>query len=73
MFKAILREALQSKCHRVSLIEGKMVSFEGNKGENQRQAYGTLKARCSKKTFNKLRLEKPVLEGLVYKELEKFP
>ena len=54
MFKAILREALQSKCHKVSLIDGKMVSFEGSQGENQRQAYGTVKGRWLKELFKAL-------------------
>ena len=54
MFKAVLREALQSKCQMVSLIEGNSVTFIGPQGENQQQKYGILKAEWVKGLFQAL-------------------
>ena len=54
MFKAILREALQSKCIKVSLTEGKLVIFESAQGENQRPAYGPIKGQWLKELFKAL-------------------
>lgn len=54
MFKAILREALQSKCQMVNLVEGKFVCFISSQGESQQQKYATLKGDWVKGLFKAL-------------------